>query len=333
MKAVVLKVITVLVVLVTAAVLYGLETAGDGAVRVTFSPYNERYPDWSPDGSKLVYQSDRNGNWDIFTIDLTTGVETQVTADTGWDARATWSRDGSLIAFESDRNNDTLNPGYPHCELFVIPPSGEPATQVTNWPWYNERPDWSADNSELVYASDFRLDDDMAADQGLGYAHPANLWRIPVAGGAPVQVTTNPGYENDADWSLDGGTIAFSGDYAGNWDIWTISAGGGGATQVTTDPATDNDPSFSPDGNSIAFWSHRSGNDDIWIAPAGGGTAIQVTTSPYSDWHPSWSPDGTKIAFDSGRGINSVDIWIIDVPTSGVKHNSATWGWIKSLFK
>lgn len=332
MKSTLLKGMIVSVVIGASAVLYGLGTSDDGAVRVTVNPYDERYPDWSPDGSKLLYQTDCNGNWDIYIIDLATGVQTQVTADTGWDARAAWSRDGSLIAFESDRNNEAPNPGYPRCEIFVIPPTGEPATQVTDWPWFNERPDWSPDGSELVYASDYG-NSNTAGGQDPMYTHPADLWRIPVTGGTPVKVTNITEYENDPEWSYDGSTIAFSADYAGNWDIWTIPAGGGDVTRVTDDPATDMDPSLSPSGRWIAFWSNRSGNDEIWIAPATGGPAIQITDHPASDWHPSWSPDGTKIAFDSGRSLNSIDLWVIDVPSAGVRQESKTWGWIKSIFK
>jgi Tol biopolymer transport system component len=306
--------------------------ADDGAVQLTFGAVNDRYPDWSPDGTQIVFHSDRNGNNDLYIIPATGGVETQMTSDTLWDARAAWSPDGSMIAWESERNVDSAGAGYAKCELFVMPAAGGPITQVTDWDRYNERPDWSPDGSELVYATDYWLlqSTELAPDDGI--LHPADLYRIPVTGGTPIQITTNPGYENDAEWSPDGTTIAFSADYAGNWDIWTIPVSGGVATQITFDPLLDQDPSWSPDGSFLTFWSLRSGNADIWIIPATGGTPIQVTTSGSYDWGPSWSKDGAKIAFFSGRGPG-VNIWVIDVPAAGVKQgNSTTWGWIKSMF-
>ena len=325
-----LKLAVVLLVACAGAAFCGAGAADDGAVRVTFDPANEMHPDWSPDGKQIVFESDRTGDLELFVISLETAIETRITSDPGWDARPAWSRDGSLIAFESDRSTDSTVPGYPMCELFVIYPTGEPAIQVTDWPRYNERPDWSPDGTELVYASDFHFSKDGAAYQSFEYDHPANLWRIPVAGGTPVQVTTDGGYENDVEWSYDGSTLVFSADYSGNWDIWTIPAGGGTATQLTTDPALDQDPTWSPDGSAVAFWSERSGNADIWIVPATGGAATQVTTSASYDWCPSWSPDGTKIAFHSGRD-GSKGIYIIDVPGTPVE--PSTLGQIKAMFK
>jgi Tol biopolymer transport system component len=319
--------LAVLFVLGFANIAYAPAPADDGAVQITFSVGDDRFPYWSPDGTQITYQSDRNGNNDLFRVPATGGAETQITSDSAWDARPSWSPDGSLIAFESDRNVESAGPGYPVCELFVIPPTGGPVTQVTDWPRYNERPDWSPDGSELVYATDYHVDLRVPT-----LDHPANLWRIPSTGGTPIQITTHGGYENDAVWSPDGSTIAFSGDYAGNWDVWTIPVSGGVATQITFDPALDQDPSWSPDGSYIAFWSLRTGNADIWIIPATGGTPIQVTTSTSYDWGPAWSPDGSKIAFFSGRA-GPVNIWVIDVPDAGVEQgNSTTWGWIKSIF-
>lgn len=322
-----------LLVLLWATTLYGPKLTSDGAIRITTDPGDDRFPDWSPDGTQIVFHSDRDGNKDLFVIPATGGAETRITSDSGWDARPAWSPDGSLIAFESDRNVDSAGPGYPLCELFVVPATGGTVTQITDWFRYNERPHWSPDGSELVYATDYPSAGGLELAPDVGILHGADLWRIPSTGGTPVQITTNPGYENDAEWSPDGSTIAFSADYAGNWDIWTIPVSGGVATQITFDPEKDQDPSWSPDGGSIAFWSLRSGNADIWAIPATGGTAIQITTDISPDWSPSWSPDGTKIAFCSGRG-SDVNIWVIDVPNAGIERGRpATWGWIKGIFK
>jgi Tol biopolymer transport system component len=44
--------------------------ADDGAVRLTWTSATDRYPDWSPDGSKIAFFSSRAGNYEIYTIDV-----------------------------------------------------------------------------------------------------------------------------------------------------------------------------------------------------------------------------------------------------------------------
>jgi TolB protein len=317
-----------------ATVLAPEMTDTDDAVRITFSTGDDRYPDWSPDGTQIVFESDRYGNKDLFVVPVTGGAGTQITSDSAWDARPAWSPDGSMIAFESDRNVESAGAGYPKCEIFMVPPTGGTVVQVTDWDRYNERPHWRPDGSELVYCSDYNPSVlSMLGAPDAGALHPANLWRIPPGGGTPIQITVDTGYENDAEWSPDGSSIVFSADYAGNWDIWACPVGGGAATQLTTDPALDQDPTWSPDGTAVAFWSSRSGNADIWVVSTVNGTLTQITTDVGYDWGPSWSPDGDQIAFFSNRlGANYV--YVIEVEISGISATeNSSWGLIKSKFR
>jgi TolB protein len=314
--------------------LQGFALATDGAVQITFDPANDRFPDWSPDGSQLVFESWRTGNSDLFVIPSVGGVATQVTVDTSYDGRAVWSPVGDDIAFETDRGLDTTYPGHPVCDIYVIPATGGAATQITTWHLYDERPDWSPDGTELVFSSSRDYSLSVVSSLSLGVASQSELWSIPVTGEPATRLTYHPDYENDPVWSPDGSRIAFRADYyAGNWDIWVMPATGGLATRVTYDAAEDDSPSWSPSGNYIAFQSKRSGNWDIWVIPVEGGTAIQITTDMASDGGASWSPDGSKIAFHSARTGN-FEIFTIDVANSGiVPGESTTWSRIKAGFK
>jgi Tol biopolymer transport system component len=323
-------------IVVALALLVAGEAVADEAVQLTFETSGERYPDWSPDGTQIVFESDRSGNMDLWVMSASGGSATQVTVDTCYDARAKWCPVGNDIAFETDR---MLGGGgmkaYPNCDIFVIPVTGGPATQITTYTGYDERPEWSPDGTQIIFPSD---------RPGGGFAsspldgdplHPAELWVIPATGGTAVQLTFDPGYENDPAWSPDGSTIAMMADYAGTWDIWIMPATGGAPTQLTDDPGQEFEPCWSPDGDYIAYSGRPVGStSDICVIPATGGTPIRVTDSPSGDWAPSWSPDGTKIAFYSMRSGN-YDIWVIDMPLSGVKptHNGTSWSKIKSEFK
>jgi Tol biopolymer transport system component len=304
----------------------------DGAVRLTYTTADERYPDWSPDGSQIVFESDRSGNWDLYVMWSAGGAATQITADTCYDARASWSPDGSQIAFESDRSLGGGLAAYPVCDLFVVPATGGSVTQITTWYGYDERPDWSPDGTQLVFAADRPADLSALWSPGEDPLHPANLWSIPVTGEPASQLTTHTGYENDPVWSPDGTQIAFRADYAGHVDIWVMPATGGTATQVTDDPASDEMPSWSPSGNYIAFESLRSGVSDIWVVEATGGTPTRMTSDLYWDYGPSWSPDGSRIAFFSNR-CGNYEIYTIAVENAGVlPQESTTWSRIKAEF-
>jgi Tol biopolymer transport system component len=309
--------------------------SADDAVQLTYDLSGEQYPDWSPDGTQLVFQSDRSGNWDIWVMPSTGGAATQVTVDTSYDARASWCPVGNEIVFETDRTAKAGLKAYPRCDIFMIPVTGGTPTQITTYTGYDERPDWSPDGTHIIFSADRPSGEFLSSPPDDDPLHLGNLWIIPVTGEPAVQLTFDTGYENDAAWSPDGSTIALMADYGGSWDIWIMPATGGTPTQLTSDPGQEDEPCWSPSGEYIAYRSRPVGStSDIWMIPAAGGAPIQVTDDHSGDWGPSWSPDGTKIAFYSNRSGN-YDIWVIDVPGAGIepKREGTSWGSIKSRFE
>lgn len=64
------------------------------------------HPEASPDGSSIVFMSQRNGNWDIFRMTLEGETITPLTSDEAHDGLPTWSPDGESIAFVSNRDGE-----------------------------------------------------------------------------------------------------------------------------------------------------------------------------------------------------------------------------------
>lgn len=333
MRCSLLKLAGIIVCLGILVSIHGVSRADD-AVQLTFDLTGEMYPDWSPDGTQIVFQSDRTGNWDIWVMPSTGGAATQVTVDTSYDARASWCPVSDDIVFETDRSLSGGLKAYPCCDIFVIPVTGGAATQITTYTGYDERPDWSPDGTQIIFSADRPSGALLFSPPDPGPLHPSNLWVIPVTGEPATQLTFDDGYENDPQWSPDGSTIAFMADYGGSWDVWTMPAAGGAPTQLTSDPGQEDEATWSPTGQHIAYRSRPVGRtSDICIVPASGGAPIQVTDSPSGDWGPSWSPDGTKIAFYSIRSGN-YDIWVITVPGSGIPpRQGTTWSSVKGRFE
>lgn len=111
-------------------------------------------------------------------------------------------------------------------------------------------PAWSPDGSQIAFWSERDGQD---------------IWVVPVAGGTPVRLTSDPSTDQSPAWSPDGQRIAFVSDRGGTQDIWVMDADGSNPVQVTSDDTNERAPSWSPDGSAIAY--HASGSDniaDVW---------------------------------------------------------------------
>jgi Tol biopolymer transport system component len=74
--------------------------------RLTFGEWDDIQPAISPDGSQVAFASHRGGQWDIYTLDLTTGETVQITNDRAYDGAPSWSGDGKRLAFEKYSNEN-----------------------------------------------------------------------------------------------------------------------------------------------------------------------------------------------------------------------------------
>ena len=79
---------------------------GSGQARLTDNSAKDVAPTWSADGSKIAFQSDRDGNEEIYVMGADGSAQRNLTDSPGEDTRPTWSPDGSKIAFRSDRDGD-----------------------------------------------------------------------------------------------------------------------------------------------------------------------------------------------------------------------------------
>jgi TolB protein len=104
-------------------------------------------PAWSPDGKKLALTlSTRDGNLDVYVLDLATQALTRLTDDPGIDTEPQWSKDGRTIYFTSDRA------GGPQIYSVGLSPGDRPR-RLTFQGAYNARPRLSPDESTLAFVT------------------------------------------------------------------------------------------------------------------------------------------------------------------------------------
>ncbi len=90
----------------TASDLYRLELATGVLTRLTDHPAADRFPSWFPDGRRLAFRSERDGNSELYTIDVAGGAGglTRLTFDPAFDAYPAVAPDGRTVAFQSSRS-------------------------------------------------------------------------------------------------------------------------------------------------------------------------------------------------------------------------------------
>jgi tricorn protease len=162
------------------------------------------------------------------------------------------------------------------------------------------------------------------------FAYAGDLWIVARDGGEAKRLTTGEGLETDPQFSPDGSTIAFTGEYDGNIDIYTVPATGGIPKRLTYHPVPDSVRGWTPDGRQILFESYRNSNNPtprLFTVPAAGGLATEVPLP--MGVAGSYSADGNLLAYvptiqwqeawKKYRGGQTTPVWIAKLSDSSIE--------------
>jgi len=128
-------------------------TRGTNAVNLTDNPAADYGPAWSPDGTRIAFMSDRDGNVEIYVMNAApleggTRGSNAVNLTKNWanDSRPAWSPNGQRIAFASDR--------WGNSEIYVMNADGSNAMNLTDNAADDFQPAWSPDGTRIAFTSD-----------------------------------------------------------------------------------------------------------------------------------------------------------------------------------
>jgi len=240
------------------------------------------YPSWSPDGKSIVFQSPRDGQWNLWKISSDGGVPVPLTDDEEFDFHPSWSPDGEWIVYGSGE--------VPVFNLKIISASGGSSWFLTDGNQRVIRPEWSKNGSSILYSSD------------RNGSH--NLWKISFSSSdnkkfeTPRQVTVGQGADVNVSISYTGNKLAYS-TVLVLQDIWEFNVASGETRQVTSETSNEDLPRSSPDGKTMMIVSNRGGTSGLWTIDINGTILQQLSARDASESQGSWSPDGKRIAYIS----------------------------------
>src|SRR5207253_5216324 len=114
--------------------------------QLTWGPFDDREPHWSPDGGRIAFSSDRGGNYDIWILTLASGALDKVTSNAANVFMPAWSPDGREIAFVSDRRE---SPGVYAVTIQESRSTGERLVQSASGAVAG--PSWSPDGRSVAF--------------------------------------------------------------------------------------------------------------------------------------------------------------------------------------
>lgn len=258
---------------------------------LTNNSFDDRYASYSPDGNKIVFESNRDGSWQVYLMDRNGYNQERLTTQNGNNRRPSWHPGGEMILFESDRNGKVelytidlknlevhqlsgINKGEPifanyspdgskiavsikesenKSNIVLMDSVGKIIKKLTNTNLRSYYPRWSNDGQEIVYFS--RKETDNQDDE---------IYRLKIETGEEKRLTNWPKHNFCPSWSNDNSMIVYVTSMEGiRPEIYIMDSNGKNQIRITNNEDGDTLPCWSPSENKLIITGYRNGNFEI----------------------------------------------------------------------
>ena len=252
------------------------------------NPADDRFGSYSPIGTQILFESNRDGNWEIYLMDADGTNQKRLTADSGEDRRPSWHPNGKAILFESNRSGKN--------ELYRLELTDMALTQITSF-----------DQAEPTFAS-YAPDGRSIATSLRQSEQISHIVLLNNNGRITKKLTYGDNRSFYPQWSHHGDEIVyFSRKETNNQDdeIYRMNIITGEEHRLTHWPTHNFCPSWSRDDRRIVYvTSMETIRPEIYLMDTTGKNPIRLTYNEDGDTLPFWSPTEDKILFTGYRNGN-----------------------------
>src|SRR5579864_6487703 len=320
-----------------ASNIWTVSTAGGAPQQLTQSGHDSS-PVWSPDGKTIAFLSSRGGDSQVYLLSLEGGEAQRLTKLSAGADLVKWSPDGKTIVFTSsvypDCKDDDCNSKrdaekekskvnahvaehllYRHwthwnegkrSHLFVVPADGSAAPRdLTPGADYDVPPDERGGPGDINFSPDGKeLCFTVVTDKVEAISTNADLFLVPVAGGEPKRIITNPGFDGNPVYSPDGRFIVYHaqltpGYESDRWRVMLYDRQSGKTENLSESfDRSANELAWSADSKTIYFTAENETLHPIYAMAAHSGAEPKKIVAEAFNTGLTLSTDGETLAFE-----------------------------------